>query len=69
MYEPSIVIEHKHHQVHAYTVDVVRKLPPLILVDCVAHIRVGAPYGDLTGLGGKRRGLRAELDIELSDEN
>ena len=52
---------------HAHPIDVICELPPLIFVDGVADVRVGALHCDLSGLGGEGRSLRAELDVELSD--
>jgi len=46
---------------------VIRELPPLIFIDGVADVGVGALHGDLAGLGSDGRGLRPELDVELSD--
>jgi hypothetical protein len=52
---------------YAYPVDVVRELSPLILVNGMADVCIGALHGDLASPGGDGRCLRAELNIELSD--
>ena len=48
-----------------YAVDMIRKLPPLVLVDRMADIRIRALDGDLAGPGGYARLFRPELDIQL----
>jgi hypothetical protein len=75
---PSIIYKrhHHHHRTnappkirtsYAYPVDVVRELSPLILVNGMADVCIGALHGDLASPGGHGRCLRAELNIELSD--
>ena len=74
---PSIIYERQdRHRTHAslrirtsYThpVDVVCELSPLILVNGMADVCVGALHGDLASPGGDGRRLRAELNIELWD--
>jgi len=62
---PGVVSETSY----THSIDVICKLPPLVFIDGVADVRVGALYCDLSGLGGDGRSLRAELDVELSDED
>ena len=76
---PSIIYERRHRHRHrtnasprirtgcAHPIDVVRELPPLILVNGMADVCIGALHGDLASPGGYGRCLRAKLDIELSD--
>jgi len=52
---------------YAHPIDVVRELSPLILVNGMADVRIGALHGDLASPSGDGRCLRAELNIELSD--
>jgi hypothetical protein len=54
---------------YAHPVDVVRELSPLILVNSMADVCIGALHGDLASLGGHGRCLRAELNVELPDED
>jgi hypothetical protein len=49
-----------------YTVDVIRKLPPLILIDRMADIRIRALDGDLASLGGDACLLCPQLNIQLT---
>jgi hypothetical protein len=69
---PSSIYESRHrHRMNAsqkqdaHPVNVVRELSPLILVNSMTNVCVGALHGDLPSLGGHGRSLRAELDIEL----
>ena len=73
---PSIIYERHHHyrtnsplRITTYThpVDVVRELSPLIFVNRMADVCIGALHGDLASSGGHGRCLRAELNIELSN--
>jgi hypothetical protein len=74
---PSIICERHHrHRTNAFSrirtscahpVDVVRELSPLILVNGMADVCIGALHGDLASPGGHGRCLRAKLNIELSD--
>jgi hypothetical protein len=74
---PSIIYERYHrHRTnaspkirtsYAHPIDVVRELSPLILVNGMADICVGALHGDFASPGRDGRCLRAELNIELLD--
>jgi hypothetical protein len=76
---PSIIYERRHrHRTnapsrirtsYAHPVDVVRELSPLILVNGMADVCIGALHGDLASPGADGRCLRAELNVELSDVN
>jgi hypothetical protein len=52
---------------YAHPVDVVRELSPLILVNGMADVCIGALHGDLASPGGDGRCLRAKLNIKLRD--
>ena len=54
-------------RVHTHRIDVIGELSTLILVDCVANVRIGAMHCDLAGSGRQERllGLTPKLHVEL----
>jgi hypothetical protein len=74
---PSIIYESRHRYQtnaplrietsYAHPVDMVRELSPLILVNGMADVCIGALHGDSASPGGHGRCLRTELNIELPD--
>jgi hypothetical protein len=71
---PSIIYRRRHRyqtnappRGQAHPVDVVRELSPLVLVNRMADVCIGALNGDFASLRGDGRGLRAELNVELPE--